>query len=128
MDTSETYIEMCEQAMEIQEIVKPKHAISGGFQNGDWVYCHTVYCLNNIPLANSNRESYIWLPRQDQLQAMVVENYVSHRKMFVCFGYYCAEYGDINYSGEKLWLMFVMYKKHNKEWVNGDWISIDSHT
>ena len=157
MDTSETYIDMCEKATEIQgewdsqvgDWYTPKRDLfednSGSewkiegenlvFKKGD-IYCagsdgfqgfeSTGWCDWSGSIGDFSL--LIWLPRQDQLQEMVVENYVSHRKMFVCFGFYCAEYGDINYSGEKLWLMFVMYKKHNKEWVNGDWISIDSHT
>ena len=85
MDTTETFIKMCEKAEEIQELWKPAH--------GDWYKRHDDdECFGFIRgddeiqlLADFDSEGgwfhlepehieknkHIWLPRQDQLQEML---------------------------------------------------------
>ena len=98
MDTSETYIKMCD-CEEIQE--------------------GTAYLLDGSDFRTPNG---IWLPRQDQLQEMVsyigdtwvIEQYFHNYLHSI----YTHERKD---SMEQLWLAFVMKEKHNKVWDGDKW-------
>lgn len=113
MDTSETYIKMCRKARGIQRL-KPDGS------QGEFVYCEReVYQeVDDRPLT-----PYIWLPRQDQLQEMVNEDWA------ITFAHFCVWFskyelillGDIK-SMEQLWLAFVMKEKYGKVWDGEDWI------
>ena len=91
MDTTETYIKMCEKAEEIQEGIDDG-SLSGRFVGGNIIYSiaptnqpHDRDGYYNVTdkeavrrcEACGNEESYIksskyvWLPRQDQLQEMI---------------------------------------------------------
>jgi hypothetical protein len=99
MDTSETYVNMCEKAVEIQEL-------SPSSEMKNWW---------------SPKDPGIWLPRQDQLQEMVgekIENNYSITKRFLRF-----IPGNPESSMEQLWLAFVMKEKFNKTWDGENWVS-----
>jgi hypothetical protein len=77
MDTSETYIKMCEKATEIQKLA---FRIGGRFEdypNEDILidFTGSFYFANNATLQTTKSPEWdgalIWLPRQDQLQEMV---------------------------------------------------------
>jgi hypothetical protein len=130
MDTSETYIKMCEKAEEIQE-QNPCNASDGNgkplsFEKGNWYshHGHVYVAKYDYLIAGS-----IWLPRQDQLQDM----YGDYHK---CLGalYWWTEChkmsGKYDYWGydsdtfetmEQLWLAFVMKEKYNKVWNGDEW-------
>ena len=57
MDTSETYIKMCD-CPEIQELMPRVHSQHEFYKTGDIVM----------------KKPFVWLPRQDQLQEMVLES------------------------------------------------------
>ena len=143
MDTSETYIKMCEKAAEIQE---GHEAII----QGDW-WCWKSYQRQVVPHVDARpisrvdkrekkvvRNTRIWLPRQDQLQEMVKEIAMDEltRGQFLVayleqyFDYFCneeyANYGTstgLHFgSMEQLWLAFVMKEKYNKIWNGDEWI------
>ncbi len=103
MDTSKEYILMCEKAEEIQKFY-PNDKISNFF---------------------SGNKLEIWLPRQDQLQEMIVKAYGNCRWHKV-FSSFLNWYGDVNIvqieSMEQLWLAFVMKEKYQKTWSGKDWI------
>ena len=128
MDTSEKYIEMCRKADEIQKMWEPA--------DGD-VY---RYFLSSNPytyIQDARRGTYpgepehwIWLPRQDQLQAMIktpyndawdtIQQFVSKtcsnsRKNIPIM---CA-------SMEQLWLAYVMAEKYGKRWDGEKWVPVD---
>ncbi len=125
MDTSPQYIRMCEKATEIQEIVKPHTTVSGAFRDGDWVYCHTAYCLNDIRLANASRTDFIWLPRQDQLQEMCKEKDIGMLLVDFFRWFEDEEYiWALNNTMEQLWLAYVMHEKYRKVWNGEDWEEI----
>ena len=132
MDTSETYIKMCEKAEEIQE-QKPEGS------QGEFVYCEgeAYQEMDDRPLS-----SFIWLPRQDQLQEMVQHSKpisLVDNLSFFCFPIdrlgsmphkraseeaqkeegYIASFTSM----EQIWLAFVMERKYNKVWDGSDWIS-----
>lgn len=165
MDKSKEYIDMCEKAKELQNIIfKQKKLIQGDIYyinesseifipydedreiwfekedgtNGLWWVKDTRTNHMPIPYTILESESYfykyednelnfVWLPRQDQLQEMVVKENYNHNPVLIqnfhefvwdielCQYQFSREiWYDI--SMEKLWLAFVMYKKYNKKW------------
>lgn len=90
MDTSKKYIEMCTKAEEIQsEVTEEKIE-------------HNFYIT-------------VWLPRQDQLQEMVIggDDTITLTEYFLnAVSLYC----DRKLSMEQLWLKYVMKEKYNKTW------------
>jgi len=142
MDTSEKYIKMCSKATEIQEIKKN----AGYYVSGDFVYCDNIdiihiasyeegFAINesapidiNFPFSGKLLKT-VFLPRQDQLQEMVIPEEVSSnwdwmRKFILKTG--SRYYIDFS-SFEQLWLAFVMKEKYNKVWdeKQEDWVKID---
>ncbi len=133
MDTTAQYIKQCEQAREIQE--------SWRWVGGDWwVQTDTkvVYCIPSKTYSHAwrgdrymcmydppelTRYLCIWLPRQDQLQDMVILTFDIWQKLdhFADMGWLdgYAYFGDsfehID-TYEKAWLCFVMYHEHKKLW------------
>ena len=111
MDASETYIRMADTP-EIQgqaewtdnEYVarKDTHEVI------DRVFEYQ-YMLPNL----------IWLPRQDQLQAMIEGNHLTKfgklYRSVVAMELYPSD------SMEQLWLAFVMHEKYNKVWTGTEW-------
>src|SRR4030042_4338637 len=78
MDRSSNYIKMCESIEEIQEQWQPEF--------GDFYVSMSLGLTSPCqPITNDleKRVSYlktikaVWLPRQDQLQGMVIENYAT---------------------------------------------------
>jgi len=139
----ETYIKMCEKAEEIQENHK--------WEYGDYFLAeHTVWCIGSasfhyqnvedgvpirdiLPIASMQTDdlegakisdSYVWLPRQDQLQEMVPSPMASTAPNFRIISelnrFY--DYWDTNgipnflTTWEELWLAFVMKEKYSKVW------------
>ena len=113
MDTSETYIKMCEKAVEIQKIWNPTF--------GDWLQDEYISIVSDEELARENKKKNdVWLPRQDQLQEMVgcnpgnwiiwMDKFISDREYF--------------YTLEQTWLAFVMKKKYGKIWNGEDWVVV----
>jgi hypothetical protein len=150
MDTTEKYIKMCEKAEEIQQL-EPKE-YGANFGNWYWeitinVKCPTcksydsgVYCsqcgskliieeTGYITVGESASEKqYIWLPRQDQLQEMVLSVPAQHspRKYWNSIHVEFVGIPEIDSfsSWEQLLLVFVMHKKYQKTWnnVKQEWV------
>ncbi len=134
MDTSETYIKMCEKAGEIQGAWQKvgDDAVGGDFYfpTKDDGYEQVVRIADyEFPYPARSRDSLIFLPRQDQLQEMVKD------RLFHIWGgmndlYMTASTGNKDchtvgkrfMSMEQLWLAFVMKEKFGKVWSNGEWI------
>ena len=153
MDTTETYIKMCEKAEEIQanrplpsiQVVDEKLV-----DNWKMVYFDEGYLIDNR--GNwwaDTRPDTIWLPRQDQLQEMVLESEHYGWLPHLCqnFAEFLSPYqladtlsrrsdhwaalGEMldvkTYvlqftSMEQLWFAFVMKENHNKMWSGEGWI------
>lgn len=126
MDTTETYIKMCEKAAEIQsdtsvEIDEHSYvACSGHYKEISQDDDAYVDCLI------FNKEDGIWLPRQDQLQRMVrLHKALDSEKSRIAsllsrfWQWYLNSTGDFT-SMEQLWLAFVMFELHGKIW-NDKW-------
>ena len=150
MDTSEVYIKMCREAKEIQEVCKYEygdiiHIVgsdvesrngiylygSNGFKYGRH-YHYEIYPGSFWQIDEGRTTWYfhqdaivIWLPRQDQLQEMVMG-----QSKFVQDNLYglkakweqWLEYEPQRDSFEQLWLAFVMKEKYNKSWNRKIWI------
>jgi len=126
MDTSELYVKMCKQAVEIQQNWKP--------QFGDYcmVYGKGTPSILAIVTDGENfiKEWGVWLPRQDQLQEMEqgetgddqVENLAACISVLEGFNWYLEENWDnFGYwqpyrSMEQLWLVYLYAEKYSKVW------------
>ena len=118
MDCGSVYIKMCEKAEEIQQLIIPLKIIAPEYQSqygadmsksGNWFH------LN------------IWLPRQDQLQAMVLDLYTQYDNLVQNMVSDCHAFST-NWqtyqrwdSFEQLWLAFVMKKRLGKVWSGTEW-------
>ena len=124
MDTSETYVKMCD-CPEIQgwEIFK-YNSIPQSPNSKDFVsFSHTK---------PNTWENIVWLPRQDQIQKML-EKPLCFDIRFVhkpnALLYYLTKFRDqhpsIKYETmEQLWLAFYMHEKHGKIWNGEKWEKI----
>ena len=161
MDTSKTYIKMCEKATEVQESHK--------WEYGDWFISEYglwqigTACFNydmsdktkppvrsELPVATMQDDDgevvlddIIWLPRQDQLQAMVgctacnlgwfyrwasseVYDLPNDAENFVFTDHWyrwTPKY--FNCSWEQLWHAFVVKEKYGKSWSGEDWVKLE---
>ncbi len=155
MDTSKTYIKMCEKAEEIQAGHK--------WEYGDWLIVeHGLFQIgtatfdydmgdgtkppirSELPIATIQKDDLegstftgklIWLPRQDQLQAMVRGEKHMHLLAYEFAAYFHGtvdplyqEIGRDNFtvdsdnSMEQMWLAFVMKVKFGKVWIGEEWV------
>ncbi len=138
MDKSKKYINMCEQAKEIQSLWKR--------EDYDWFVdigttdaCRINYCNDAYYEIDPEIEA-IWLPRQDQLQNMMGIELHTHVKnnglvdKFRIFYYWEQDDFEPNAdikqfeSMEQLWLACVMYYKFHKDWSNTKtaWVNIEA--
>lgn len=140
MDTSEAYVKMCKEAMEIQTLRKRQGYISQ-WENGDFCFILGDTSMDNLSgegthiiwnglLPNGDYHDWdswwceppdnsIWLPRQDQLQEMINSN--------VNLTIQLHGFSDIvavhpMKSWEQLWLILIMWLKYNKTWDGEQWI------
>ncbi len=131
MDTSETYVKMCEKAKEIQKIRPPTSGSAYHEYFADGTTFDILHEDNGYYFGPGNGVT-VWLPRQDQLQDMAGV----FPEVFERFGNTVGQ-NDFNYgleemgeytlwetysrftSMEQLWLAFVMQEKYGKYW-NGE--------
>ncbi len=130
MDTSETYIKMCEKAKKIL----PEHK----YETGDWystVFHDGVFLVQDldawadVPLYLRHPSECFPVYRQDQLQEMVgIRTPEDFERFHQSFSFpWEGEFGIPDYMGvctsmEQLWLAFVMKEKYGKTWDGEDWV------
>jgi hypothetical protein len=127
MDKSSNYIKICESAKVIQKQWKPEF--------GDFFVSMSLGLTSPCQSVTSDLEkkvSYlktikaVWLPRQDQLQEMVIEKYATPWDLAIAFSNVLmgdnASYFEQFDSMEKLWLAFIMLEKYKKKWKDGEWL------
>lgn len=124
MDTSETYVQMCRQAKEIQGLWHRDY--------GDFYYHKgtddTLPSIETFPPPDSwvgwKQSDNIWLARQDQFQAMLSLGLAELEMAFHDFCLTSVYALEKRYLGsmEQLWLAFVMHKKFGKVWNGSDWV------
>lgn len=135
MDASKEYILMCERAVEVQELWQEKIATEkGGYiSNGNlvkneehnfWVATRLFWNEPDFVVHRENENDYWWLPRQDQLQEMIL-NRGSHGYQNSGILLHLSLFADENklndVSMEQLWLAFVMHELYGKVWTGVDW-------
>ncbi len=143
MDTSETYIKMCD-CEEIQKH-KPDMGIVPPTNEDTFIGKYGCYWVGDYDWVEQHSR-YIWLPRQDQLQEMLLPDVLSimhlaHNFSEFVLPYELAEtlskrrdhwtalaemtknrqYICQSTSMEQLWLAFVMKEKYNKIWDGEGW-------
>ena len=129
MDKSSSYVKMCESAKVIQKKWKPEFR--------DFFVSMSLGMASSSQPITSDLEkkvSYlktlkaVWLPRQDQLQEVVIENYATPWDLAIAFTNVLmgdnASYFEKLDSMEKLWLAFIMFEKYKKKWTDGEWVSL----
>ncbi|MFZ5907088.1 MAG: hypothetical protein ACOYVJ_06715 [Nitrospirota bacterium] len=127
MDQSSDYIKMCENAKVLQKQWKPDF--------GDFFVSMSLGLTSPCqPIVSDleKKKTYlktikaVWLPRQDQLQDMVIEKYATPWDLAIAFSNVLmgenASYFDNFDSMEKLWLSFIMLEKYKKKWKDGEWV------
>ena len=129
MDTSETYQKMCDKAEEIQR----QRPYGRAWQEGD---CFLTIKIRTRVRFASRHKNDIWLPRQDQLQGMLLDiekwqTSIQSITILCAFARFCGSANE-NAEGrsnihlrqsslEVLWLAFVMMEKYSKCWNGNDW-------
>ena len=133
MDFSKQYIKMCERAEEIQEIyqnvLKKEDNEVDSILEGWYVYDgKNIILLHNneffISDLKDELKKYVWLPRQDQLQAIITTNKYFRFSLIELFYHFANKNVPKFTSMEQLWLAYVMYIKYKKIWNNEEekWI------
>ena len=129
MDTSETYIKMCDCG-EIQGQWKPT---GSDFMWNKATGRKTYIMVERLEAPDYNEDRFIWLPRQDQLQEMLGDfkkcikliSSVSLVNQGIIYKMGEYLYCDNSTSMEQLWLAFVMKEKYNKIWNGENWTKED---
>jgi hypothetical protein len=127
MDKSSHYIEMCESAGVIQEQWKPDFGdFFVSMSSGQTSPCLSILSELEKKMPYLKTIKAVWLPRQDQLQEMLIEKYATPWDLAIAFSNVLmadkASYFDTFDSMEKLWLAFIMLEKGNKKWKDGAWV------
>ena len=150
MDTSETYIRMCEKATEIQALMptdaehetwylSPKYNLDFNeqdttsasdakkpeFEKGK-VYTFADYYAFGRDYWNDGTETielnqFIWLPRQGQLQKLFGDYDKVRFEVLNFTKWFEGEMRAFS-SMEQAWLAYYIHKVHNKIWNGEDWI------
>ena len=141
MDFSKQYIKMCEEAKEIQEYHKFETGdfifdkivkaigiiIARSVQKIYFKLYPDIFILENnespdcgvikiyIP---DDPQRLVWLPRQDQLQAIITTNKYFRFSLIELFYHFANKNVPKFTSMEQLWLAYVMYIKYKKIWNN----------
>lgn len=152
MDFAVEYSKMCEKSAEIQGLWSPREGdyfLERVDETSPDDVAHSFYVeeylriigsddqanLCSINIANSYKQGNVWLPRQDQLQEMIIERvkcspckdvalaYMFHDWMIEedgrSFGFGKAVF--LNPSMEQLWLAFTMRENFQKIWNGEEW-------
>jgi len=114
MDTSETYIKMCQMAVKAH----PETFYRDSFDSHDYTF-------------KVDGNDLLWpLFRQDQLQEMVPNAFATSNPQYKLiselnhfYGYWDAHgIPDTLCSREQLELAFVMHERYQKEWDGSAWV------
>jgi hypothetical protein len=127
MDISSKYIRMCEGIEEIQARWQPEFgdfyvSMSLGLTSP----CQPIVSELEKEVSYLKTIKAVWIPRQDQLQEMVIEDYAMPWDLAIAFSNVLmgerSSYFEKFDSMEKLWLAFVMLEKYRRKWNKGEWL------
>ena len=129
MDTTKEYILMSEKAVEIQKIWQKKisNEKGGHITNGNkvnkgeyWVATRTFWNESDFVVHREWSDVYFWLPRQEQLQEMVLKDQIDVVELFQ----YLATNVNLTlrgWSSEATTLRYVMENEYGKSWNGEEW-------
>ena len=127
MDKTLEYVQMCRKSQEIQKLWEPS--------NGDFFHEMTddkppIWGIYTWVGGHTNKKTphkRVWIPRQDQLQDMVIDTYRQQWQDSVMLGLMeeVVSWGkQLPYASmEQCWLCFVMHVKYSKVWTGAEWVS-----
>ena len=126
MDTSSDYVEMCEKAT---EIMSTWHYAYGDFyvSLAADIVSEAQTIASDLELQRSYMQQIkaVWLPRQDQLQSLVLDEHATAWDVVIEFANTLmsdkARYFEKFPSMEQLWIAYIMDKKFSKKWTGKDW-------
>jgi hypothetical protein len=127
MDKSTHYIKMCENTKVIQKKWKPEFgdffvSMSLGMASP----CQPIISDLEKKVSYLETIKAVWIPRQDQLQEVVIEKYAMPWDLALAFSNVLmgenASYFEKFDSMEKLWLTFIMLEKYKKKWNDSEWV------
>jgi hypothetical protein len=119
---------MCESAKVIQKKWKPAFGdFFVSMSSGRTSACLSLVSELEKKVSYLKTIKAVWLPRQDQLQEMLIEKYATPWDLAIAFSNVLMDdntsYFDNFDSMEKLWLAFIMLEKYGEKWSNGKWVS-----
>lgn len=127
MDTSPVYLEMCSKAVEIQKLRIPY----APFVVGDFYsYYDSLRSTSHLKVADGKglrHDDNTWLPRQDQLQEIILtfERSIgsSINSVFILHNAFFYFWDSVHYNAEEkydtmesAWLKFAMLSQYKKMW------------
>jgi len=127
MDTSETYVRMCDHP----KIQQGKEIKVGDFYFSStedkvlisYISHHQGYIVKHPEQWDYlNGRKIIWLPRQDQIQKMIGD-FNKVLPMLPQLERLDRDYNEIFTTMEQLWLAFYMHEKHKLKWSGTKWES-----
>ena len=122
MDTTKTYIKMCD-CPEIQG-QKPDMGLVPPTHEDVFLGKYACYWAGDFDWVKQ-QSRYIWLPTQDQLQGMLEPTFKCSKGDIQRFSRYYIEQSPIVLSMEQLWLAFYMHTQYQKKWSEEEWIGED---
>ena len=127
MEISKGYITMCKAAVEVQDAA-PFHMTKIGGVN------IAQSDPNGNFFINLNHSEYIWLPRQDQLQGLLEDNFSNRTPIALIQKFEKFTNGLINedkvkYDMNQLWLCYLMFDRYRKAWDSSknEWFKAVKH-
>ena len=131
MDFSDNYLNMCMNAREIQLAHATYEAGDFYYEGKDPITQQPRFSVTSESMDGKQRTiaslKSCWLPRQDQLQAMLGD-YPTQCKLIAPHMMKITIFNDVDTSPdwiesmEQLWLTIVMKEKFGKAWKNTDWV------
>ena len=126
MDNSFVYAKMNKTSREVQKYYK-KNIHKGGGPVCVWDKKTNLTSTGWKPQLT---DRYIWTPRQDELQKMVMGEFAEYPNqlsgMLLEFHFFVGNlvYEEVFTSMEQLWLRFVMRKLYKKVWEEYQWVRV----
>jgi len=117
------YVNMCETAIEVQNLWKP--IIGDKFVKKEEPRDYKVFtAINTSTMNDIVKEGLIWLPYQEELQNILRKHYQSNILMteeFLNFLYEVENLEIETMSINQLYLLFTMKIITGKTWKDGKW-------
>ena len=123
MDTTETYIKMCD-CKEVQDKAPCSRQFPRLCEEHNFIVDAEGMLLSEdggYYYGTMGEPPFVWLPRQDQIQEWLKLPYVDyHIRLLQELSAF--PYKDKSETFEQLWLSFYMYKTYGFIWDGNEWV------